>query len=49
LSESGLDFLLKGGASILLLLNPVRRIFTGIDIMSAVTPGQLDKILEQIR
>jgi hypothetical protein len=48
LSESGLDFLFKGGTSMLLFLNPIRRISTDIDIISAATPRQLGEVLEKI-
>jgi hypothetical protein len=48
LSESGLDFLFKGGTSMLLLLNPIRRISTDIDIISAAKPRQLEEVLAKI-
>ncbi len=48
LSESGLEFLFKGGTSMLLLLDPVRRISTDIDIVCAAKPRQLEDILSKV-
>jgi hypothetical protein len=48
LAETGLDFMFKGGTSILLLLDPVRRISTDIDIICAADPRDLDQLLSGI-
>jgi hypothetical protein len=49
LSESGLNFLFKGGTSLLLLLNPIRRLSIDIDIVCGVSRRELAAVLESIK
>ena len=49
LSESGLDFLFKGGTSMLLHLQPIRRLSIDIDIISAAPRRELEGVLESIK
>ena len=48
LSESGLEFLFKGGTSMLLHLSPIRRLSIDIDIVCGASQRELDAILTQI-
>jgi hypothetical protein len=48
LSDSGLQFVFKGGTSLLLHLNPIRRLSIDIDIVCPETPDTLNSILATI-
>jgi len=48
LAEAGLDFVFKGGTSLLLHLNPIRRLSIDIDIMGAIPRETLDNELRRI-
>jgi len=48
LAESGLPFVFKGGTSLLLHLNPIRRLSIDIDIFCHAAPADLDAVLAQI-
>ena len=48
LAESGLEFVFKGGSSLLLLLAPIRRLSTDIDIVCGVPGKDLNAILDRI-
>lgn len=48
LAESGLPFVFKGGTSLLLHLDPIRRLSIDIDIVCAASAEQLDATLEHI-
>ncbi len=49
LAESGLDFLFKGGSSMLLLLDPIRRLSIDIDIVCGASRRNLESVLESIK
>lgn len=48
LAESGLPFVFKGGTSLLLHLNPIRRLSIDIDIVCAASAATLDATLAHI-
>jgi len=48
LSESGLDFIFKGGTSLLLHLQQVRRLSIDIDIICSASIEMLDSVLQSI-
>ena len=48
LAESNLSFVFKGGTSLLLHLNPIRRLSIDIDIVCAASAGQLEATLQRI-
>jgi hypothetical protein len=48
LADSGLPFLFKGGTSILLHIEPVRRLSVDIDIVCAALPAELERIVAHI-
>ncbi len=48
LVESGLEFVFKGGSSLMLLLSPLRRLSTDIDIVCGAFRADLDRILAGI-
>jgi len=48
LAESGLDFVFKGGTSLLLHAGTIRRLSIDIDILCPAPPGELDKVLPEI-
>lgn len=48
LSESGLPFVFKGGTSLLLHLNPVRRLSIDIDIVCGAPAADLTRLVEEI-
>lgn len=48
LVEAGLPFQFKGGTSLLLLLNPIRRLSIDADIVTQATPQELEKILSHV-
>lgn len=48
LSETGLPFVFKGGTSLLLHLNPVRRLSIDIDIMCGAPAADLTRIVAEI-
>jgi len=48
LADSGLPFLFKGGTSILLHVEPVRRLSVDIDIVCAAQPAELQQIVPHI-
>ncbi len=48
LVESGLPFQFKGGTSLLLLIQPIRRLSIDVDIVTQVTPEELDSVLATI-
>jgi hypothetical protein len=48
LAESGLPFQFKGGTSLLLHLESIRRLSIDIDIVCAVAPRELDRVMAEI-
>ncbi len=48
LAESGLPFVFKGGTSLLLYLDPIRRLSIDIDIICHAAPADLDAVLAGI-
>jgi hypothetical protein len=48
LAESGLPFMFKGGTSMLLHINPIRRLSIDIDIVSPASAGELDRVVAAI-
>lgn len=48
LAESGLPFVFKGGTSLLLHLDPIRRLSIDIDIVCSASAGQLEATLQHI-
>ncbi len=48
LAESGLPFQFKGGTSLLLRLNPIRRLSIDVDIVTQATPDELHAVLSRI-
>ncbi len=48
LSDSGLDFIFKGGTSLLLHLNPLRRLSIDIDIVCGESKDVVDEVLKSI-
>ncbi|MBS0570161.1 MAG: nucleotidyl transferase AbiEii/AbiGii toxin family protein [Proteobacteria bacterium] len=48
LAESGLPFVFKGGTSLLLHLDPIRRLSIDIDIFCHAAPANLDAVLDRI-
>ena len=48
LADSGLPFVFKGGTSLLLHLDPIRRLSIDIDIICHVAPADLDAVLAGI-
>ena len=48
LTESGLPIQFKGGTSLLLRLNPIRRLSIDVDIVTQATPAQLRTALAQV-
>ncbi len=48
LAESGLPFQFKGGTSLLLRLNPIRRLSIDVDIVTQAKPDELNAVLERI-
>jgi hypothetical protein len=48
LVDSRLDFVFKGGTSLLLHLDPIRRLSIDIDILCGVPADQLDRVLQGI-
>src|SRR5436190_24308810 len=48
LAESGLPIQFKGGTSLLLRLNPIRRLSIDVDIVTQAKPEELRVVLDQI-
>ena len=48
LAESGLPFQFKGGTSLLLRLNPIRRLSIDVDIVTQAQPTELAAVLEKV-
>lgn len=48
LAESGIPFLFKGGTSLLLHLDPIRRLSRDIDIVCGLPPEKVDEVLAEI-
>jgi hypothetical protein len=48
LAEAGLDFVFKGGTSLLLHLNPIRRLSIDVDILCGITGETLENQLKRI-
>jgi hypothetical protein len=48
LAESGLPFQFKGGSSLLLRLNPIRRLSIDVDIVTQAKPNELQAVLGSI-
>ena len=48
LAESGLPFQFKGGSSLLLRLNPIRRLSIDVDIVTQAKPDELHAVLARI-
>lgn len=48
LVESRMPFLFKGGTSLLLHLDPVRRLSRDIDIVCGLPPGEVDAVLAEV-
>lgn len=48
LSEAGLDFVFKGGTSLVLLLNPVRRLSIDVDIATPEPIERIKAVLDQV-
>lgn len=48
LTESGLPIQFKGGTSLLLRLNPIRRLSIDVDIVTQAKPKELVAVLEQV-
>lgn len=48
LSDAGLNFVFKGGTSLVLLLNPVRRLSIDVDIVTPEPLERLTAVLEQV-
>ncbi len=48
LSDAGLDFVFKGGTSLVLLLNPIRRLSIDVDIATPEPIERIKAILEQV-
>ncbi len=48
LAESGLPIQFKGGTSLLLRLNPIRRLSNDVDILTQAKPEELVAVLEQV-
>ena len=48
LAEAGLPFQFKGGTSLLLLVQPIRRLSIDADIVTQATPAELDQALAQV-
>ncbi|MBS0537002.1 MAG: nucleotidyl transferase AbiEii/AbiGii toxin family protein, partial [Proteobacteria bacterium] len=48
LAESGLPFVFKGGTSLLLHLDPIRRLSIDIDIFCHAAPAELDSVLARV-
>ena len=49
LSESDLNFVFKGGTSLLLLLHPIRRLSIDIDIVCGASRRELEAVLESLK
>ena len=48
LSDAGLDFVFKGGTSLVLLLNPVRRLSIDVDIATSESIERIKAVLDQV-
>jgi predicted nucleotidyltransferase component of viral defense system len=48
LSAAGLDFVFKGGTSLLLHLRPIRRLSIDADITTNAKPGEIQQVLRQV-
>ncbi len=48
LSDAGLDFVFKGGTSLVLLLNPVRRLSIDVDIATPESLERIKAVLDQV-